>query len=442
MKELSELSLFGHGPYKITDKDAKQKNEQIAVKLGLIEKEVSSLKDQKAAAIIDTSPRAASHELHAQSNHPLAVTLYGNGDAENGGGVSKATLHVGGKNLFDISKIPFEVTGNSFYMPNNGLGCCIYTDKNVAASNIVNTDGTPKDGIKNMPYLAAGVYRLSATVTFDADGKSKTLKVGTVEDDGTYTFIANIDDPASGGTFTLTKPARITIRKSDNGGCTIGNLMLSAGASAVPFTAYDAVAVELPLLPDGAPLLADGMVENWFASGCDKSVTLDGSEEWKRIYSADYAAQLFFITFTDAASPAEFYTRDFYRTGTAYTNMRNQPGCFRVLVGTEKRIVFAVDAALCPTLDAWKAWIAANPQTIFYKSIDYSPENELRLARVVRGGTYTYGDAGISLYKPNTLTGDTVTVTGSGDTSVVYAHDTKHYIDSQIAAAVALALNG
>ena len=35
-----------------------------------------------------------------------------------------------------------------------------------------------------------------------------------------------------------------------------------------------------------------------------------------------------------------------------------------------------------------------------------------------------------------------VTVTGSGETAVEYPHDTKHYIDSQIAAAVALALNG
>ena len=35
-----------------------------------------------------------------------------------------------------------------------------------------------------------------------------------------------------------------------------------------------------------------------------------------------------------------------------------------------------------------------------------------------------------------------VTVTGSGETEVAYAHDTKHYIDSQIAAVVALAMNG
>ena len=32
------------------------------------------------------------------------------------------------------------------------------------------------------------------------------------------------------------------------------------------------------------------------------------------------------------------------------------------------------------------------------------------------------------------------TVTGSGETAVEYPHQTKHYIDSQIAAAVALAL--
>ena len=35
-----------------------------------------------------------------------------------------------------------------------------------------------------------------------------------------------------------------------------------------------------------------------------------------------------------------------------------------------------------------------------------------------------------------------VTVTGSGETAVEYVHDTKHYIDSQIAAVVALAMNG
>lgn len=54
----------------------------------------------------------------------------------------------------------------------------------------------------------------------------------------------------------------------------------------------------------------------------------------------------------------------------------------------------------------------------------------------------TYMTDPLPLLQPAALESETVTVTGSGETEVTYAHETKHYIDSQIAAAVALALNG
>lgn len=251
---------------------------------------------------------------------------------------------------------------------------------------------------------------------------------------------------------------------------------------------------DLPLLPDNSPLMEGDTVENWVKSGCDKKIVLDGSEDeaWTCTASTGANVRDIFIIADGIPGRNPGWEMDAaYRTSDMYTNrilidVANQNYLPNLMTGrgssyTDAFYVYAPfgmftgdDAA--SRVAAFRDYLSANPLTVYYRSADYTPEKDLRVCRVVRarklidsyagetitteyisstGGLdegaqvvyklatpETYMTDPIPLLPPAAIESDTVTVTGSGETEVAYAHETKHYIDSQIAAAVALALNG
>lgn len=240
--------------------------------------------------------------------------------------------------------------------------------------------------------------------------------------------------------------------------------------------------ISMPLLPDGSPLHGNGTmddaIENDVLSGCDKKIVLDGSQTPGSVTALTSVVRVVYSGLAENVQPHTVMTayaavrycdRLTFETGWATDNEH-----FYVQAGGQIAIYIKTDRLASADRDGVNAYLAANPLTVYYRSTEYTPDKDLRVCRVVRrwgvidsysgesvtteyvsstgaldsGATVVYKLASAHIYMTDPLdlrkpTGIMpVTVTGSGETAVDYPHETKHYIDSQIAAAVALALNG
>lgn len=513
--------------------------------------DVSSLKDQKANVIIDTSARAASHELHAQDG-TLAVTLYGKTTETGTGdkspdnpyvisGVDVARVHAGGKNLFDISKVYAGLLSDGNIRIEG-------TTYNIDFYSSLSGWSTPvSDNVRNnLIFLNAGNYTITFDIAFDDTSiTGKRLDICEVNADNTIREHHAVN---SGGVFTVNESGPVTIRKETGGAATISNIMLSAGSTATAYEPYNANVITPALLPSGSPLMGNGTVddtvENDVLSGCDKKIVLNSSKGW----ALRNESSLSKVSFSSSTIMPDYFvdTIGF----TAYADKCEVPKSRGVVPAsgleglsvyyngasqTDKILYLSITGVT--TLADLDTYLAANPLTVFYRSTDYTPEKDLRVCKTVRrlktatldknsaGGLGTTSDGKPRLSYPKfkdwtaynnylsaldigfcaseiaviarTADGGTlvtnfnqtsfgiifpegtthdqakeaidgtkfvyqlatpevymtdplalrkptgimpVTVTGSGETAVEYPHETKHYIDSQIAAAVALAL--
>lgn len=449
-----------------------------------LKSDVSSLKDHKADAIMDTSARAASHELHAQDG-PLAVTLYGKTTETGTGdkspdnpytisGVDAAQVCAGGKNLFDISKIDAKyITDNKTITASTpGYHCDLY------AGGVGSGVKVPLDVLDRLPYVTAGQYVLTYDIVTD---DSKSLLLRMVGEDGAVSTPASSGNfDGTGAIYTIDHPTRITIRRSGNVTATISNLMLTPGTEVVPYEPYNANVITPALLPDGAPLMGNGTVddtiENDVLSGCDKKVTLNGTEEIFAATSTTDIKRYQVAYVLENAVPATTWNVgngcSSHLISTSYSWDALTAGKYAVMSAAS--IILAFKATEVPNVAAFRAWLAEKNPTFFYRSTAYTPDKDLRACKVTRkwkqiesyaGGTVPSGyvsstgglDTGaqvvyplatpevymtdpLDLRKPTGIM--PVTVTGSDETAVAYPCDTKTYIDRKFDALAAALIGG
>lgn len=441
----------------------------------------------RAVAIPDASALAASHELYAQKDYPLNVAVHGYTYQEGEGdpspenvrpisGLDAAQVHAGGKNLFDHSKIYPGFTfknGVISVLAGTGYAHDLYT--NTAG----NDTKVPEGYMEKLPYLAAGTYSFNYV-------SDSTVSLYSVDEDRT------VHEYYNKKIITLPRDTRVTLRVVSRDAITISNIQIEPGSTATDYEPYLATTADLPLLPDGSPLMEGDAVENWVRSGCDvrkvissaDDLTLEGFDASANVVYSDTVAA---ITVADGViTTALTYPTTVYYRSTDYTPEKDLRVCRVVrkkgyikLTGEEtpsfittngplqlnynlpsysandnlekcSHFKFSSSAATNNSFDVYSNAFYLRFDINEYPDIDHAVEyvTQQYAAGTPLTATYTlatpetYMTDPLPLLPPAALESDTVTVSGSGETEVTYAHEPKHYIDSQIAAAVALALNG
>lgn len=352
---------------------------------------VQSIYDFKADAIMDESARAASHVVYPQDG-PLAVTLYGK-TTENGtgdkspenpymiSGVDAAMMYAGGKNLAKIIEETNgkEVSGVKFTVDNQGRIHCTGTASAMIALYVSKIMLPP----------------CSFTYSGAPSGASATTYSINALVNGAY--IA--DETGNGFSTTCKLPINevrliVVIRN----GVTVNDLIFSPqielGTVKTAYEPYNANVITPPLLPDGAPLMGNGTVddtiENDVLSGCDKSVTIDGS-----IALNDLGNGVYWIGATNLGIEKGSYNHDYPPMSARYAGSSStgsnsgavsylKVGCICWRNGgggtNDDRLFINTGKAIEET----KAEFTANPLTVYYRSTDYTPDKNLRVCKVVR----------------------------------------------------------
>ncbi|MBP3405392.1 MAG: hypothetical protein J6N18_04765, partial [Kiritimatiellae bacterium] len=490
----------------------------------------------KAAAIADTSAKAASHELYAQDGN-LQVTLHGTtfqwgeGDPSPDNirpidGVDTAWIQTGRKNLAKLEAnfaqgAVMTISGDKFKVE------CTEDNDTVIAT-------------------VAKVF-LTRFFTYIISSTAQDVLFWRLFEHGTNKPAVPIRNVAHNRPFIsdYTGWADIAVglkyegTPSDVGVGTIteGTVQLEIGSVATDYEPYNATTQDLPMLPDGEPLYEGDTVDNDWASGCDKKITIN---EVTNIFENPVTGggfKRFAIETPDIVDSRKTYSALIPHLDTAFDSSAFRGWDVTGRPGYNMIFIVAPSEYTTATL---KEYLIANNFAVYYRSVDFKPENELRLCRVERkmhrevldgteniadqnagtenhlvtirevptmkdglhlinskcshfpivniGNNNTYlgiGGYGVSIYVRDSVyntaallkeyltaqyaagTPVTViyelatpevyctdarilpsmqlmpeTVCGSEETEVKYHHDTKHYIDGQIAAAVALALNG
>ena len=337
--------------------------ETIPEKYADLDADVKSLKDQKANVIMDESPKAASHELHAQDG-PLAVTLYGK-TTETGtgdkspdnpyviGGVDAANIYTSGMNMFDANSA---------------------TDGHVLAGSGALTE--------NAGYFVSDYIPIGGDFTVQFSSNTDSMRIGFYDANK-----ALIDRPYyEKSPVTLNRPdaryVRLSSKTEDK-----PYVQIELGDVATEYKPYSTV--NLPLLPSGSPLMGNGTVddtvENDVLSGCDKTFVIDGTLE---VLSAGFNIK--------NGKPA-FYARMPYNMGAplpsvAFSSHMQRIGFLNTDTSTtipvfaqhsdDKHIGIYVPGI--ETVADMKTYLSANPLTVFYRSTEYTPDKDLRVCEVTR----------------------------------------------------------
>lgn len=368
-----------------------------ADELEQIKSDVSSLKDHKADVIIDTSARAASHELHAQDGD-MKVTLYGKTTETGTGdkspdnpytisGVDAAQVHAGGKNLFNTPEASATVRNVTYTL--DGKGTINISGTNATAGNIFMLDIpnpiTIQPGMRIVidATKASGSHGLNFRNTKTGDartinaqaGKVITFDVGEAHVGQTFNHVR--DWLGSNVVYNDTLKIMFTY-SSDN-----------------TFEPYTANVITLTLLPDGAPLHGNGTVddtiENDVLSGCDKRIVLNSSKGWalrnesslsKVSFSSPTIMPDYFVDtigFTAYADKCEV------PKSSGVTHASKLEGLSVYYNGASQidRILYLSITGVT-TLAELDDYLAANPLTVYYRSTEYTPEKDLRVCKTVR----------------------------------------------------------
>ena len=195
-----------------------------------------------------------------------------------------------------------------------------------------------------------------------------------------------------------------------------------------------AAETDAPLYGDDALGVYD-TIENWAPSGCDKRAVLDGSEGWGKASGVDNDGNFVFYVGNFAAPGSSVYSD---RLPCNSSDVK-KPG-----LTIDGRGALLLNIGEGGTFAEFTAALAANPVTVFYRSVDYKLKNDLKVMKTTRRWEMTEGQEPQRLTTPQVYMTDPVRldslgampeiVTGSGEISVEYPHDTKHYIDTKLAA--------
>lgn len=311
--------------------------------------DVNQLKDHKANVIIDTSARAASHSLHAQDGR-LAVTLYGKTTETGTGDKSPDNPYV----ISGEGVVHFLFNGSENWKKSS-LAVEGYSSFYLSDTRFID----------NRDFVICDTFRMGNYWEWSNLVQDEFIEIATGSV-GIRVKNERATDLTTWKAWLASNPvnAWCQVKRGEAVDSVAVGLSGEGGRTAIG----------MPLLPDGAPLHGNGTVddtvENDVLSGCDVAITFDGSEDWT--YSApNYMCHV---------------SNGIPNTQSGYSNL------FTVFQSNKDGLSFyggnlAVGkniSAQYATVDDWKAYLAANPLTVYYRSTEYTPEKDLRVCRAVR----------------------------------------------------------
>lgn len=409
--------------------------------------DIDALADTMAllhAGVPDTSAKAASHELYA-TDAPMQVTLFGQTTETGTGekspdnpytisGVSAAQIMAGGNNL--IRFVPETKTINGITMTAREDGSVV-----IESGGSPTKTGSIQFDLQNPIVVRRGMILYN-------DNHSGWIAIA-LRDPSDTTIIKDLvgiqhrkNSSKIGDTIPGLTIGRISIYSAPTSvfqdGETI-DFFINADSSDVFEPSKPINDAILPLLPNGEALYGDGTVmdtieNDVLVDGERKcrvtrrwnTITLTGEENFTTTDTGT-ETQMFRIPVKKAPLSPKTNTVPIKCTEYKFAAWSSQPWRTDLSVSYDNSGLRIKDMRFADAA-AFKAHVAeryaaGNPIVISY------PMNAEEV----------YVTEPAELRKPSGMM--PVTVTGSGETEVAYAHDTKHYIDSQIAAVVALAMN-
>lgn len=363
-----------------------------------IDHNAKELRDTKAASIPMFSERAAVHELEAQESS-LSVTLHGK-TTETGNdepkspenpytisGVDKAEVQAGNKNLYggmylaeDIAeKVPsavIDTTAKTVKYTSTGISGVVLFDRFKPDTQYTIVITSSELSSANRPNLA--VYYTDDTrpfvLGFTENAGTKRQLVYPTDSGRSVKRLVGYNNSAT--QFLLYEE------------CGIFEGVLTAE----DFEAFNANVIDLPLLPDGDPLMGDGtvddIVENDVLSGCDKCVTINGTQSNSHltVLTNTVRAGYRYIATDVATDPTsstlgeEFYSDHF--TPSTNWNADNE----HFYIAADGQVFIWIDKSKLASVDydGINAYLAANPLKVYYRSTEYTPEKDLRVTKVTR----------------------------------------------------------
>lgn len=351
-----------------------------------IVQQVYILNDVKANVIMDESPKAVSHELHAQDGR-LAVTLYGN-TTETGSGTKSPD------NPYTISGLGYDFvyvcTGKENWvksglaLPNNRVGYWLSNGgfNDLEPSRDDNNSGNTWLYSTEMPsyHDAQKVkdYSFDCLATTSTGGKATcwfNTAFATVDEWKAY--LAN--RYGSGNPVKIYSVKKADSKQEDDVFYQMIRLQSADGYGAMI----------LPSMPDGAPLMGNGTVcdtvENDVLSGCNERIVINGTETGYASYKVGENGCFAFKLSIADGSVSEMYTDQLSR----YTSNTFMTSGNKGFLLSNDGYIYINLFGRASTLSECKAALAANPLTVFYRSADYTPEKDLRVCKVTRRWKYT-----------------------------------------------------
>lgn len=426
---------------------AKNSLESIPDDYEVLAGEVSSLKDQKADVIIDTSARAATHGLHAQPGQ-ISVTMFGktteDGDGEKSKdnpykivGIDDARIRIESKNLWSMGDQAF--TTEKYVTLDSPLPAGDYT-----LSALIKSEGT---GECQCVYYAEGLQHIGTTYLKANSGKRVSARISASVP--IHTFILR-----SSGNYT----------QSVGLSATWGDIQIERGSAETEYTPYFDAAKEysMPLLPDKSSLYGDGKdndtISNDEPSGCDVRLAFDGSEAAWIMESVG----VFKIDLSEKGSVAYPLYSDKLQYSNRFIFSGENPNAtlrFRISNG----VLFVATSGTYTTLASFKETLVSEPLIVYYRSTAYTKAKEMKVCKVIRrwrkienyagesvGSIYVSGTGGLDtgtqvVYKlsaletyfadnvtvriPDEARGAIPTVKSDAEMEVTYPIDAKHYVD-------------
>lgn len=387
------------------------------VDLAPVYSEIDELKDVKASVIMDTSAKAASHELHAQDGR-LSVTLYGatteTGRGEKSpdnpytiSGVDAAWIHAGSRNLFSTGWEQGTINASG-------------------VENDASTEIRTKSIIPVMPGVPYALWRSVVGGSVKMRGYSSDgTYIGSGKSVYTYLDGSSASNPMGTTVYsTVLKflPGVYGIRFCDPSNDLSTQWTMVQGET--PLTAYEpynANVINAPLLPDGAPLIGNGTVcdtiepeiEPNVLSGCDKKIV--------RV-DAPYNSTINACIFSSSALTDAIPVASNSQIGTIFCNAAPTNSASNINSG-QCGIGYTTAGVIYLKIDGlnskaeYEEYFAANPLTVYYKSTDYTPENDLRVCKVERNWK-------------------TVTLDGSADENYVISGNSRKFAEINLGESV------
>ena len=361
----------------------------------LLQGDLSALLDPKANVIIDTSAKAASHSLHAQDGR-LGVTLYGKTTETGTGdkspdnpyvisGVNAAQIHSGSANL--IPNFTGDENWDIFGLTaTKGADGAIILNGTVTRELSVRSDILGVQLQKNVKYTLSNEQALPAKVYLSVNNNPIMISPNGTKKTASVTEDKHLKNQiyiwaSAGAVFENTVIAP----------------MLVVGEEAVPYEPYNANVITPALLPDGAPLMGNSTVmdtvENDVLSGCDKTYTFNGTEGFGAFNAASWntcAVVFASNTLSDIQGGVAPYSDRFAGRVMATSYSQEYVATHSTLTTYMYLSISFERLGISPTKDpatgiaAIKAYLAANPLTVFYRSTEYTPDKDLRVCKTVR----------------------------------------------------------